>query len=66
MLKRRVKDKWGSSSKRVSSAAPSTNSQLQTYTYHYRMTWHGRKQDFTNVPINSYDSLGRVMTHYDW
>ena len=59
-MKRRVKDESGSSSTHALSVASPTNSQLQTYTGHYGMTWHGRKRDFANLPINSYDSLGRV------
>ena len=34
--------------------------QLQSYTDHYGVTWHGKKREFVNAPINSYDSLGSV------
>ena len=30
--------------------------QLQSYTDHYGVTWHGKKREFVNAPINSYDS----------
>ena len=33
---------------------------LQTYTDHYGLTWVGRKRDFVNAPICTYDRLGSV------
>ena len=38
--------------------------QLQTYTDHYGVTWFGKKRDFVNVPMYSYESLrsiGHIM-----
>ena len=34
--------------------------QLYTYTDHYGVTWHEKKRDFVNTPINLYDSLGSI------
>ena len=33
---------------------------LQTYINHYKLTWVGRKRDFVNAPIYTYDRLGSV------
>ena len=33
---------------------------LQTYTNHYGRTWVGRKRDFVNAPIYTYDRLGSI------
>ena len=36
------------------------NQQLQTYTDHYEGKWVGKKRDFVNMPIYTYESLGSV------
>ena len=33
---------------------------LQTYTNHYGGKWVGKKRDFLNMPIYTYESLGSV------
>jgi hypothetical protein len=56
---RSKKEELGSHSRHDKLKIP-METQLHTYTDHYGVTWHGKKQDFVNNPINSYDSLGSV------
>jgi hypothetical protein len=53
------KEELGSHSRRDTLKIPK-ETQLQSYTDHYGVTWHGKKREFVNAPINSYDSLGSV------
>ncbi len=53
------KEELGSYSRRDTLKIPK-ETQLQSYTDHYGVTWHGKKREFVNAPINSYDSLGSV------
>ena len=52
-------NKFGLTSTNVSSQVP-TNQQLHTYTDHYGGKWVGKKKDFVNMPIYTYESLGSV------
>ena len=56
---RTMRNKFGSTSTNESSQVP-TDQQLQTYTDHYRGKWVGKKRDFVNMPIYTYESLGSV------
>ena len=51
--------KFGSTSTNGSSQVP-TDQQLQIYTNHYGGKWVGKKRDFVNMPIYTYESLGSV------
>ena len=54
-----MRNKFGSTLTNVSSQVP-TEQQLQTYTNQYEGKWFGKKRDFVNVPIYTYESLGSV------
>ena len=59
MSNRKIRTKFGSTSTCGSSEAPA-DQQLQTYTDHYGGKWVGKKRDFINMPIYTYESLGSV------
>ena len=59
MSNRKMRNKFGSTSTCGSSEAPA-NQQLQTYTDHYGGKWVGKKRDFINMLIYTYESLGSV------
>ena len=54
-----MQNKFGSTSTNESSQVP-TDQQLQTYTDHYGGKWVGKKRDFVNMPIYTYESLGSI------
>ena len=54
-----MRNKFGSASTNESSQIP-TDQQLQTYIDHYGGKWVGKKRDFVNMPICTYESLGSV------
>ena len=54
-----MRNKFGSTSTNASSQVPAKQ-QLQTYTDHYGGKWIGKKRDFVNIPIYTYESLGSV------
>ena len=54
-----VRNKFGSTSTNASSQVPA-DQQLQTYTDHYGGKWVGKKRDFINIPIYTYESLGSL------
>ena len=54
-----VRNKFGSTSTNASSPVP-VDQQLQTYTDHYGGKWVGKKRDFENIPIYTYESLGSI------
>ena len=54
-----MQNKFGSTSTYGLSQVPA-NQQLQTYTDHYGGKWVGKKRDFINMPIYTYESLGSV------
>ena len=54
-----MRNKFGSTSTNGSSQVP-TDQQLQIYTNHYGGKWVGKKRDFVNMPIDTYESLGSV------
>ena len=54
-----VRNKFGSTSTNASSQVP-VDQQLQTYTNHYGRKWVGKKRDFVNIPIYTYESLGSI------
>ena len=54
-----MRNKFGSTSTNESSQVP-TDQQLQTYTDHYGGKWVGKKRDFVNMLIYTYESLGSV------
>ena len=54
-----MRNKFGSTSTNESSQVL-TDQQLQTYTNHYGGKWVGKKKDFVNMPIYTYESLGSV------
>jgi len=54
-----VRNKFESTSTYVLSQVP-IEQQLQTYTDHYGEKWIGKKRDFIDVPIYTYESLGSV------
>lgn len=59
MSNRKMQNKFGSTSTCGSSEVPA-DQQLQTYTDHYGGKWVGKKRDFVNMPIYTYESLGIV------
>ena len=54
-----MQNEFGSTSTNGSSQVPA-NQQLQTYIDHYRGKWVGKKRDFVNMPIYTYESLESV------
>ena len=56
---RTMRNKFGSTSTNGLSQVPA-NQQLQTYIDHYGGKWIGKKRDFLNMPIHTYESLGSV------
>ena len=54
-----MRKKFGSTLTNESSHVP-TDQQLQIYTDHYGGKWVGKKRDFFNMPIYTYESLGSV------
>ena len=56
---RTMRNKFGSTSTNESSQVP-TDQQLQIYTDHYGGKWVGKKRDFVNMPIYTYESLGSI------
>ena len=56
---RTMRNKFGSTSTNGSSQVP-IDQQLQTYTGHYKGKWVGKKRDFVNMPIDTYESLGSI------
>ena len=54
-----VRNKFGSTSTNASSQVPSEQ-QLQTYIDHYGGKWVGKKTNFVNIPIYTYESLGSI------
>ena len=54
-----MRNKFGSTSTNGLSQVP-TDQQLQTYTDHYGGIWVGKKRDFFNMPIYTYESLRSV------
>ena len=54
-----MRNKFGSTSTNESPQVP-TDQQLQTYTDHYEGKWVGKKRDFVNMPVYTYESLGSV------
>ena len=56
---RTMRNKFGSTSTNESPQVP-TDQQLQTYTDHYEGKWVGKKRDFVNMPVYTYESLGSV------
>ena len=58
-LNRKMWNKFGSTSTCGSSQVPA-DQQLQIYTDHYGGKWVGKKRDFVNMLIYTYESLGSV------
>ena len=56
---RTMRNKFGPTSTNASSQVP-TDQQLHTYTNQYGRKWVGKKRDFVNMPIYTYESLGSV------
>ena len=56
---RTMRNKFGPTSTNASSQVP-TDQQLHTYTNQYGWKWVGKKRDFVNMPIYTYESLGSV------
>ena len=54
-----MRNKFGPTSTNASSQVP-TDQQLHTYTNQYGWKWVGKKRDFVNMPIYTYESLGSV------
>ena len=54
-----MRNKFGSTSTNGLSQVLA-DQQLQTYTDHYGGKWVGKKRDFFNMPIYTYESLGSV------
>ena len=54
-----MQNKFGSTSTNESSQVP-IDQHLQTYIDHYGGKWIGKKRDFVNLPIYTYESLGSV------
>ena len=54
-----MQNKFGSTSTNGLSQVP-VDQQLQTYIDHYGGKWVGKKRDFLNMPIYTYESLGSV------
>ena len=59
MSNRKMRNKFGSTST-CGSSEPPADQQLQTYIDHYGGKWVGKKRDFINMPIYTYESLGSV------
>ena len=55
----KMRNKFGSTSTNRSSQVL-VDQQLQTYTDHYGGKWVGKKRDFVNMPIYTYESFGSV------
>ena len=56
---RTMRNKFGPTSANASSQV-SIDQQLHTYTNQYGRKWVGKKRDFVNMPIHTYESLGSV------
>ena len=56
---RTMRNKFGSTSTNGLSQVPA-DQQLRTYTDHYGGKWVGKKRDFLNMPIYTYESFGSV------
>ena len=56
---RTMRNKFGSTSTNGSSQVP-IDQQLQTYTDHYKGKWVGKKRNFLNMLIYTYESLESV------
>ena len=56
---RTMRNKFGPTSTNASSQVP-TDQQLHIYTDHYGGKWVGKKRDFVNMTIYTYESLGSV------
>ena len=56
---RTMRNKFGPTSTNASSQVP-TDQRLHTYTDPYGGKWVGKKRDFFNMPIYTYESLGIV------
>ena len=54
-----MRNKFRPTSTNASSQVP-IDQQLHTYTDHYGGKWVGKKRDFLNMPIYTYESLGSV------
>ena len=54
-----MRNKFGSTLTNGLSQVPA-DQQLRTYTDHYRGKWVGKKRDFLNMPIYTYESFGSV------
>ena len=54
-----MRNKFGSTSTNGLSQVP-VDQKLQTYTDHYGGKWVGKKRDFLNMPIYTYESLGSI------
>ena len=54
-----MRNKFGSTST-CGLSEPPADQQLQTYTDYYGGKWVGKKKDFVNMPIYTYESLGSV------
>ena len=54
-----MQNKFGSTSINGSSQVPA-DQQLQTYIDHCGGKWVGKKRDFINMPIYTYESLGSI------
>ena len=59
MSNRKMQNKFGSTST-CGSLEALADQQLQTYTDHYGGKWVGKKRDFINMPIYTYESLGKI------
>ena len=59
MSNRKMRNKFGSTSTNGLSQVPA-DQQQQTYIDHYGGKWVGKKRDFFNMPIYTYESLGSV------
>ena len=58
-----MRNKFGSTSTNESAQVP-TDQQLQIYTDHYEGKWVGKKRDFVNMSIYTYEglrSVGQIM-----
>ena len=54
-----VQNMFGSTSTNASSQVPAKQ-QLQIYIDYYGGKWVGKKRDFENIPIYTYESLGSI------
>ena len=59
MSNRKMRNKFGSTST-CGSSQVRADQQLQIYTDHYGGKWVGKKRDFVNMLIYTYESLGSV------